>query len=147
MLSISEHSLTLSQFGLTVEMAGDSLKVTPSRNITPEARQYIADHKAALLEQLQQTTTFQPVGNLTATVATAMALKQPVSPPHKPVGQPIEAFEIRDCLGCRHFGRPGRSSGGCVVRQDFPPMYGANHPLRRIPPEALSGCGQWSSPG
>lgn len=42
----------LHRAGLTVEAVADKLRVSPRERITPEARQYITDHKAALLAEL-----------------------------------------------------------------------------------------------
>lgn len=48
----------LHRAGLTVEAVADKLRVSPRERITPEARQYITDHKAALLAEL--TAAIQP---------------------------------------------------------------------------------------
>lgn len=50
----------LRRAGLTVEAVGDKLHVSPRERITPEARQYITDHKAALLAELAAAMPPQP---------------------------------------------------------------------------------------
>lgn len=46
--------------GLTVEAVADKLRVSPRERITPEARQYITDHKVALLAELTAAMPPQP---------------------------------------------------------------------------------------
>lgn len=50
----------LRRAGLTVEAVADKLRVLPRERITPEARQYITDHKAALLAELAAVMPPQP---------------------------------------------------------------------------------------
>ncbi|MBV2134069.1 hypothetical protein KRX52_14915 [Pseudomonas sp. MAP12] len=50
----------LRRAGLTVEAVADKLRVSPRERITPEARQYITDHKAALLAELTAAMPPQP---------------------------------------------------------------------------------------
>ncbi len=50
----------LHRVGLTVEAVADKLRVSPRERITPEARQYITDHKAALLAELTAVMPLQP---------------------------------------------------------------------------------------
>lgn len=59
---------------------------------------------------------------------------EPIAPP-----PPIET----SCRDCRHFARPGHSSGYCAGRDDLPLAYGANHPLRRLPADRGVSCNQW----
>jgi hypothetical protein len=58
---------------------------------------------------------------------------------------------IRCCQDCRHFATPGKSEGYCGQRQDLPPAYGINHPLKRLPPDKGESCdeyipGDWVQP-
>jgi len=50
---------------------------------------------------------------------------------------------IKVCVECQHFARPGKSEGYCGGRDDLPPAYGANHPLRRLPADGGASCDQW----
>ncbi|MNZ12503.1 hypothetical protein D3C78_293810 [compost metagenome] len=50
----------LRRAGLTVEAVADKLRVSPRERITQEARQYITDHKAALLAELTAAVPPQP---------------------------------------------------------------------------------------
>lgn len=50
----------LRRAGLTVEAVADKLRVSPRERITPEARQYITDHKATLLAELAAVMPPQP---------------------------------------------------------------------------------------
>lgn len=50
----------LHRAGLTVEVVADKLRVSPRERITPEARQYITDHKATLLAELAAVMPQQP---------------------------------------------------------------------------------------
>lgn len=43
------------------------------------------------------------------------------------------------CPHCTHFRRPGLSAGYCGGREDLPPAYGENHPLKQIPADILAG--------
>lgn len=45
----------LRRAGLTVESVTDRLRVSPAKRITPEIRQYIITHRAALLAELSST--------------------------------------------------------------------------------------------
>ena len=44
------------------------------------------------------------------------------------------------CPHCTHFRRPGLSAGYCGGREDLPPAYGANHPLRQLPADKGASC-------
>lgn len=44
------------------------------------------------------------------------------------------------CNLCRHYARPGQSSGYCSARNDLPRAYGINHPLRKLPADAGAAC-------
>ena len=44
------------------------------------------------------------------------------------------------CNLCRHYARPGQSSGYCSARNDLPRAYGINHPLRKLPADAGAPC-------
>lgn len=50
----------LRRAGLTVEAVDDKLRASPTERITPEIRQYITNHKAALLAELAATMPSQP---------------------------------------------------------------------------------------
>lgn len=49
------------------------------------------------------------------------------------------------CSDCQHFARPGKSDGYCGGRDDLPPAYGENHPLRRLPADRGASCDQWQA--
>lgn len=44
------------------------------------------------------------------------------------------------CQDCVHFSAPGLSDGYCGQRDDLPPAYGINHPLRRLPDDCGANC-------
>lgn len=50
---------------------------------------------------------------------------------------------IHRCQDCKHFASPGLSAGYCGQRQDLPPAYGINHPLRRLPADNGKSCNEW----
>lgn len=50
---------------------------------------------------------------------------------------------LKACQCCEHFTRPGKSEGYCGGRDDLPPAYGVNHPLRRLPADGGASCNQW----
>jgi len=50
---------------------------------------------------------------------------------------------IRCCKECRHFATPGLSAGYCGQREDLPPAYGINHPLKRLPSDNGATCSEW----
>lgn len=54
---------------------------------------------------------------------------------------------VRCCKTCRHLASPGFSSGYCAGRDDLPPAYGINHPLRKLPEDSGVTCGEWSPDG
>ena len=58
-----------------------------------------------------------------------------------------KAYEMveRACVDCEHFARPGLSDGYCGGRDDLPPAYGANHPLRELPGDGGASCDQWQA--
>lgn len=48
------------------------------------------------------------------------------------------------CVSCCHLRKPGRVDVGyCVGREDLPPAYGANHPLRTLPDDKGESCKAW----
>lgn len=61
---------------------------------------------------------------------------EPIAPP-----PPIET----SCRDCRHFAKPGHSSGYCAGRDDLPLAYGANHPLRKLPDDGGASCLTWQA--
>lgn len=63
---------------------------------------------------------------------------------HKP--EVIEALSpsVKCCQDCIHFSSPGLSDGYCGQRQDLPPAYGINHPLRKLPADGGAGCHEYS---
>ncbi len=61
---------------------------------------------------------------------------EPIAPP-----PPIET----SCRDCRHFAKPGHSSGYCAGRDDLPLAYGANHPLRKLPDDGGASCQHWQA--
>lgn len=52
---------------------------------------------------------------------------------------------VKACRCCQHFARPGKSDGYCSGRDDLPLVYGANHPLRRLPADGGASCNQWKA--
>lgn len=58
---------------------------------------------------------------------------------------PFEAdgSAVQQCRDCKHFASPGKSDGYCGQRQDLPPAYGLNHPLRRLPADNGQSCDEW----
>lgn len=52
---------------------------------------------------------------------------------------------IQRCQDCKHFATPGLSDGYCGQRQDLPPAYGVNHPLRRLPADNGESCNEYSA--
>lgn len=45
------------------------------------------------------------------------------------------------CTRCTHLRRPGRANEFCNGdRQDLPPAYGENHPLRELPQDRGANC-------
>lgn len=52
---------------------------------------------------------------------------------------------VTACVECQHFARPGKSDGYCGGRDDLPPAYGANHPLRKLPADGGASCNQWKA--
>lgn len=60
------------------------------------------------------------------------------------VGTPLDRPVARDCASCGGWFRPGQSAGYCGGgRDDLPPAYGAEHPLRRLPADRGAGCAVW----
>jgi hypothetical protein len=56
---------------------------------------------------------------------------------------PKEAAAMR-CGNCRHFARPGLSSGYCGAgRADLLHAYGDDHPLRQLPEDGGASCVCW----
>jgi hypothetical protein len=53
--------------------------------------------------------------------------------------------DVMSCVNCQHYARPGKSAGYCSRRDDLPLAYGANHPLRRLPPDPGASCNQWKA--
>lgn len=51
----------------------------------------------------------------------------------------------QDCRDCIHFSLPGLSNGYCAGRDDLPPAYGLNHPLRKLPDDDGKSCGKFQS--
>jgi len=49
----------------------------------------------------------------------------------------------RGCRTCAHLRRPGLSDGHCAGREDLPPAYTPEHPLRRLPADGGEGCTSW----
>ena len=47
------------------------------------------------------------------------------------------------CQDCIHFSAPGLSDGYCGQRDDLPPAYGINHPLKRLPSDNGATCSEW----
>jgi len=54
--------------------------------------------------------------------------------------KPRKRVEKPSCGLCHHFARPGLSRGYCGGRDDLPPAYGKNHPLRRLPEDGGATC-------
>lgn len=52
---------------------------------------------------------------------------------------------VKACRCCEHYTRPGKSEGYCGGRDDLPPAYGENHPLRRLPADHGASCNQWKA--
>lgn len=50
------------------------------------------------------------------------------------------ALEDGNCQWCAHLRKPGAASGYCSVREDLPPAYGDNHPLRICPADGGASC-------
>jgi hypothetical protein len=50
---------------------------------------------------------------------------------------------IGGCYRCKHFSRPGLSSGYCGGRDDLEPVYGPRHPLREVPADEGANCSEW----
>ena len=57
----------------------------------------------------------------------------------------IHDLTAKVCPDCRHFARPGMSSGYCGGRDDLPRAYGENHPLRRLPADRGASCDHWQA--
>lgn len=55
----------------------------------------------------------------------------------------IEIKPVKRCQDCTHLARPGLSDGHCAQRQDLPPAYGINHPLRQLPPDNGESCDEY----
>ena len=47
------------------------------------------------------------------------------------------------CTRCRHRKAKFNPAGYCGQRQDLPPVYGDNHPLRRLPDDGGTGCARF----
>lgn len=46
-----------------------------------------------------------------------------------------------NCADCPHLRKPGRvEEGYCSARDDLPPTYGINHPLRKLPADRGAAC-------
>lgn len=56
----------------------------------------------------------------------------------------VSVAVVRCCNSCRHCATPGRSAGYCAGREDLPPAYGINHPLRKLPADAGVSCQSWA---
>jgi len=54
----------------------------------------------------------------------------------------VDRAVVTTCIDCQYFARPGKSDGYCVRREDLPPAYGENHPLRRLPADRGMTCNQ-----
>lgn len=50
---------------------------------------------------------------------------------------------VQRCQDCIHFSAPGLSDGYCGQRDDLPPAYGINHPLRRLPDDNGANCSEF----
>jgi hypothetical protein len=50
---------------------------------------------------------------------------------------------VKACRCCQHFAKPGKLDGFCRVRDDLPPVYGPNHPLRQLPADGGVSCNSW----
>ena len=60
---------------------------------------------------------------------------------------PLNIAEGMSCQTCLHRLRPGGypSPFLCCGRDDLPPAYGEGHPLRQLPEDGGSDCGQWKA--
>lgn len=57
------------------------------------------------------------------------------------VGTAARHLQIKPaCALCVHHARPGLSMGYCGGREDLPPAYGTNHPLRQLPEDGGATC-------
>lgn len=71
----------------------------------------------------------------------SLALSDDVSGPPAPA-------VVRSCATCELCSRPGRASGYCGGgRADLAPVYGAGHPLRRLPGDGGVTCPVWRQVG
>jgi hypothetical protein len=53
---------------------------------------------------------------------------------------PVHRSTPKHCPDCQYFARPGKSDGYCGGRDDLPPAYGVNHPLRKLPDDRGNSC-------